>query len=156
MGATPAQATSWFEQLWTAYSEPHRSYHTTLHIAHMLSLTDQYGHELKRVDRVELVVWFHDVVYKAGKSDEDESAELWQKFVSEVKLNDDTIGTVVHDYIIATKTHTTTGITDAVIRSDLEWFLDIDLAVLAFHPLGSFTLFLFCSHHPFDTSRWSV
>jgi predicted metal-dependent HD superfamily phosphohydrolase len=54
-----------------------------------------------------------------------------------VKLNDDSTGQIVSDYILATKTHTTSGVSSGDIRSDLEWFLDIDLAVLAFHPLGT-------------------
>jgi hypothetical protein len=32
----------------------------------MLEAADEYGHELKRDDRVQLAIWFHDVVYKVA------------------------------------------------------------------------------------------
>lgn len=102
----------------------------------MLRTAAAYVHELKNRDAVELAIWYHDVVYRAGKTDEDDSAALFTRFANEVKLNGE-LRSTVHDYIIATKTHSTTGVSDA-IKGDLEWFLDIDLAVLAFHPLGTY------------------
>ncbi|HKN46186.1 MAG TPA: hypothetical protein VJW23_19920, partial [Propionibacteriaceae bacterium] len=66
------------EGLITRYNEPHRHYHTTKHLLHMLTMIDQLAddHDLFLV---RLAAWYHDAVYAipAGQvSNEEASARL--------------------------------------------------------------------------------
>ena len=55
------------ENLITRYSEPHRRYHTTKHLLHVLTMIDRLAddHDLFLV---RLAAWFHDAVYLPDRS----------------------------------------------------------------------------------------
>lgn len=60
-------------ELLGCYSEHHRVFHTTAHLAHVLGLLAEYGAD----DRLVLAAWFHDAIYKPGRRDnEAQSARL--------------------------------------------------------------------------------
>lgn len=62
------------------YTEQHRFYHNLDHIDHCLSELDQAGSRVQDRDAVELAIWFHDVVFDIGASDnEEKSAALFQR-----------------------------------------------------------------------------
>jgi predicted metal-dependent HD superfamily phosphohydrolase len=68
-----------FERLAAAYGEPHRRYHTLVHIVEMLDCLDQSRHLAADADAVALAVWFHDAVYDstvAHGANEAASADL--------------------------------------------------------------------------------
>ena len=50
------------ENLITRYSEPHRKYHTTRHLLHVLTMIDRLADD-HDVFLVQLAAWFHDAVY---------------------------------------------------------------------------------------------
>lgn len=61
------------DELLSRYSEPHRVFHTTAHLAQVLRLLAEFGAD----DRLVLAAWFHDAVYKPGRRDnEAQSARL--------------------------------------------------------------------------------
>lgn len=68
-----------FERLASAYGEPHRQYHTLVHIVEMLDCLDRSRHLAVNEDAVALAVWFHDAVYDstvAHGANEAASADL--------------------------------------------------------------------------------
>jgi predicted metal-dependent HD superfamily phosphohydrolase len=65
------------EDLLTRWSQPHRHYHTTGHLAAVLALVDRYADLAPDIDAVRLAGWFHDAVYDPRAGDNEErSAEL--------------------------------------------------------------------------------
>ena len=62
------------------YSEPHRRYHTPEHVEHCLDQFDEARDLMDSPDAVELAVWYHDVIYDVGASDNElMSARLFQE-----------------------------------------------------------------------------
>ncbi len=116
-----------FNKLIAAYSEKQRAYHTLQHVYECLVLLDSIRSDLKDAYAVELAMWFHDVVYDPqAKDNELKSAELF-----ELSLAQDLPLEVVEKikrWIIATQKH------EATDEPDLQFLLDIDLAILAASP----------------------
>lgn len=66
-----------FDELAAHYREPHRFYHTGVHINDCLVRMDLAEAELGRSDSVELAVWFHDVIYICGDADNEQRSAEW-------------------------------------------------------------------------------
>ena len=71
------------ERVWSEverhYEEAHRHYHDKEHLAHCLEQLDLAAAEIDRPDRIEMAIWFHDVVNDPGHSDnEARSAEMFR------------------------------------------------------------------------------
>jgi predicted metal-dependent HD superfamily phosphohydrolase len=65
------------EDLIARWSQPHRQYHTTDHLAAVLSVVDRYADLVADADAVRLAGWFHDAVYDPRAGDNEErSARL--------------------------------------------------------------------------------
>lgn len=113
-----------YQRLYRAYTEPHRYYHTMQHIVECLDLFDQVRDQLEDALAVEVTIWFHDIVYQPRCSDnEEQSAKIVQalcvNFLSVDQLEK------VSAWIKATQKHLPSR------DSDLQYLLDIDLAILA-------------------------
>ena len=79
-----ALADSVFDALADAYAEPHRRYHTLVHLLEMLACLDQSGEPAEDPDALALAVWFHDVVYdtRAPKAANEQASADWLASVS--------------------------------------------------------------------------
>lgn len=111
-----------FQQLLDAYNEPQRVYHNLEHIKSCLAIFDQVPHLLKNPDTVELAIWFHDIIYKLGDSDNEQlSANLFMSLTD--GLFQDDFREAVYQHIMAT-CHTCTDITN----NDTQLMVDIDLS----------------------------
>ncbi|KXO86944.1 metal-dependent hydrolase [Acinetobacter venetianus] len=116
-----------FNKLIAAYSEKHRAYHTIQHLYECLILVDSIRADLKDAHAVELAIWFHDAVYDPqAKDNELKSAELFEQYLAQ-DLSIDIVQKIKR-WIIATQKH---EVTDEL---DLQFLLDIDLAILAASP----------------------
>ncbi|KXZ72566.1 hypothetical protein AVENLUH5627_01001 [Acinetobacter venetianus] len=116
-----------FNKLIVAYSEKHRAYHTIQHLYECLVLLESVRSYLKDVNAVALALWFHDVVYDPqAKDNELKSAELFEQYLAQDLSADDV--QKIKRWIIATQKH---EVTDEL---DLQFLLDIDLAILAVSP----------------------
>ncbi len=71
------------------YRESHRHYHNDEHIDHCLALLDDVRPQLENADAVELAIWFHDVVYETGASDNERRSANWFMEQSRNQLRDE-------------------------------------------------------------------
>lgn len=103
------------------YSERHRYYHTTDHIAHCLRELDLARDQIPHPDRVEMGIWFHDIIYEPGKEDnEARSADFFRKRATGAM--DSEFVVAVEELILAT-THRTMP-----VGPDRGFICDIDLS----------------------------
>ncbi len=116
-----------YAQLAQAYAESQRHYHTVQHIVECLDLFHQVKAQLSDPFAVELAIWFHDVVYDPKASDNEAQSAIFMQ-----QCCHDFIPTAIVEkigaWIEATQQHRPS--TDA----DLNFLLDIDLAILASSP----------------------
>lgn len=111
-----------FAQVQRHYREPHRRYHTPAHIAHCLEQFDLARALLDAPDAVELAIWYHDVIYDVGASDNElQSAQLLRRHADGVIAGD--LVQCVDDLVMVT-VH---GQRQPVTR-DQGFMVDIDLS----------------------------
>lgn len=111
--------------IFEAYSAPSRHYHSIEHIAEMTLLLAEYRGELSMWEDVLLATLYHDIVYDAQKSDnENRSAERCQNELPQLGIPAMQIRSIC-ELILATKKHQLSS-----ESSDLKFFLDADLAIL--------------------------
>ena len=113
-----------FNKLIAAYSEKQRAYHTLQHLYECLALLDSIRADLNDADAVALALWFHDAVYDPqAKDNELKSAELFEQYLAQ-DLSFDIVQKIKR-WILVTQKH------EATNELDLQFLLDIDLAILA-------------------------
>ncbi|MCU4401675.1 metal-dependent hydrolase [Acinetobacter pittii] len=116
-----------YHELIAVYSEKQRAYHTVQHLYECLSLMEAVQYELNDPYAVALALWFHDAVYDPeAKDNELKSVELFEQLMAQ-DLSFDTLEKIKR-WILATQKHTSTD------ETDLQFLLDIDLAILAATP----------------------
>jgi predicted metal-dependent HD superfamily phosphohydrolase len=114
-----------FDELLKLYSSGKRYYHDLTHIINLLKLWEENKNHLADDEVVYLAIWFHDAVYDAWKSNNEElSAELAKEFLLKINFPAAKIDKVVQ-YIHATKNHENKN-----NDNDLSFFLDFDLSIL--------------------------
>ncbi|MDH0031948.1 MULTISPECIES: metal-dependent hydrolase [unclassified Acinetobacter] len=114
-------------KLISAYSEKQRAYHTVQHLYECLTLLESVKPYLNDAHAVALALWFHDAVYDPkAKDNELKSAELFEQCLA-ADLSDQTV-IKIKQWILATQKHAPTD------ELDLQFLLDIDLAILASSP----------------------
>jgi predicted metal-dependent HD superfamily phosphohydrolase len=110
------------QNLIDSYSEPQRHYHTLSHIVHCLSLFDKISAELHNPEALELAIWFHDVIYTPGATDNEQlSADQFMALTS--GIFSDQLRDTVYQHIMAT-VHDGSEFKNA----DTNYMLDIDLS----------------------------
>ncbi len=110
--------------LQTAYSEPHRHYHTLSHIEAVVAQFEALRSKFTAPDAMLLALFFHDLVYDAVRSDnEARSAEQMRDLLSDAV--DEAILGKACDAILATKHHTSVG------DADIDLMVDIDMSIVA-------------------------
>jgi predicted metal-dependent HD superfamily phosphohydrolase len=111
------------------YAEPHRHYHTWVHIEALLGWFGQRRDHLHDPLSVELAILFHDAVYDPTRSDNEAgSARLLRD--ADLPDLDDTVRARALRMIEATARHEMPEGLDAPDRNDMAEFLDMDLSIL--------------------------
>ncbi len=114
-----------FEELATMHQEPQRHYHTLQHIVALLELCQTYQEQLEDKAVVAWAVCFHDCVYNPkSKTNEEDSAKFAKQKLKKFRAST-YLQQQVETFILATKTHQNPD-----KNSDLQWFLEFDLAIL--------------------------
>lgn len=113
-----------FADLFSAYSEKHRFYHTSAHIDAMLKNLDSTIDLSDYPNEIELAIWFHDAVYKPlSSTNEVDSANLAKVFLL---ANDYKKRGIERVYkLIMSTLHNS-----AVVSIDEQLIVDIDLSIL--------------------------
>lgn len=62
-------------ELIAAWSEPHRCFHTTRHLAEVVALL----HEWRTSPQLQLAAWFHDAIYDPTKLDNEARSASWAR-----------------------------------------------------------------------------
>jgi predicted metal-dependent HD superfamily phosphohydrolase len=115
---------SLYDELLARYSEAHRRYHTIQHLDECLAHLAQLEADAIHPERVEVALWFHDVVYDPKRSDNEAKSADWCRAVVSAAGLDAAIGDAVHALVMATR-H------DAVPNDQDERVLvDVDLSIL--------------------------
>jgi len=113
----------WLE-IFTKYSEPKRHYHTINHLENLFTELKEVKTEIQDWETILFAVFYHDIVYKASSStNEEDSAKLAKTRLTEIGYPLDRI-TKCLEMIRATKNHKETN------DSDTNYFTDADLAIL--------------------------
>ena len=109
------------------WSEPHRAYHDTRHLAEVLARVDLLAHHAERPDLVRCAAWWHDAVHD-GRAGDDEraSAALATDQLRRLGLTRHDVGHVA-DLVLVTTRHDPGDPADP----DAAVLCDADLAVLA-------------------------
>jgi predicted metal-dependent HD superfamily phosphohydrolase len=107
-----------------AYAAPKRKYHTLKHLEHVLAQLMEVKNKIEDWDTVLFALFYHDVVYKASRSDnEEQSAVLAAKYMKQLAVPEEkTLRCEQH--ILATKNHVQQS------DPDTNYFTDADLSVL--------------------------
>jgi predicted metal-dependent HD superfamily phosphohydrolase len=111
------------DYLLAQYSGSDRHYHSVRHIVSMLDGFESLKAKFEQPVAAELAIFFHDVIYDAARSDNEEQSAIKMK----EKLHgivDDAILTSAAFSIEATKKHASTP------NSDTNLILDLDMAIL--------------------------
>lgn len=115
-----------FELLESHYEESHRYYHGFSHIQALFDKATQLQINWLAPDLVAFAIWFHDVIYDATKTDnEQKSAELAVEVLSKNTTLDQDQIKYIDQLILATAKH------ELILdNADFRNFLDLDLSIL--------------------------
>ena len=130
------------EDLLERYEQPHRKYHTSVHLSEMLTAlkTLYKRHHTATPRAVLLAAWFHDAVYEANPGDDEAaSADLARTALTPLAstgfLTNREVAAIAHLIELTASHQLADGIEEytsgALTRADAEFFLDADLAILA-------------------------
>jgi predicted metal-dependent HD superfamily phosphohydrolase len=112
------------------WSEPHRHYHTLVHLEACLAGLDAHRALAADPAAVEAALWFHDAVYDPRASDNEvRSAALAATVLRAARVSGETIARI-ENLILATRAHQAEADGDP----DTALLLDLDLAILGAPP----------------------
>lgn len=112
------------DRLLEAWSQPHRQYHTTRHLADCLALLEPVLQLAQQPAEVEVALWFHDAVYALKAKDNEAQSAGWATRALFEAGVDAARAARVDALVMATR-H------DALPRTpDEQLLVDIDLAIL--------------------------
>lgn len=111
------------------HTQAHRHYHTLEHLHELLLLASNYQQHIQQTDTLQFAIWFHDIIYQPNsKKNEASSAQLAHELLHQQNISTNQLQ-YIQDFIVATAQHQTKS-----TNTDLFFFLDFDLAILASPP----------------------
>ncbi|CAM3532020.1 hypothetical protein FLGE108171_01800 [Flavobacterium gelidilacus] len=120
---TPTSIPKNWEDLEKAYASKSRYYHKLTHIEAMISSFEQYKNELEFPNEVLYSIFYHDIIYKATRKDNEEKSAA---FALQILPKKTTLSSaLVYKMICATKLHQKSEI------NDINWLIDFDLKILS-------------------------
>lgn len=118
-----------FDGLVASYTEPHRAYHTLVHLDAVFAMLDRHVPHLGDKSWLEFACWYHDVVYDPrAKDNEDRSAVRASVELLSIGVLPDVVARVAA--LIRATAHHQSAEADA----DDALFLDADFSILGAPP----------------------
>ncbi len=118
--------TELWNELIKNYSHKNRHYHSLSHIDNMINQAEVIQDSISNYDAFLFAIWYHDIIYKSSKNDnEEKSADFCKNKLKSLKIDEKTIDNI-QKLILSTKKH-------QIILSnnnDNAYLLDIDLSIL--------------------------
>lgn len=125
----PDLAIKAIERIIDRYSASGRHYHNMDHLSSLVYLQRQYAHLIVDNDSLLYAIYFHDIIYKVTRSDNEErSAHEAVAFLNRIGYPDDKQHKVFA-FIAATQKHL-----NPIADPDLDYLLDFDLHILGATP----------------------
>jgi predicted metal-dependent HD superfamily phosphohydrolase len=122
-GNNEAAVTLW-QEIEKNYTSRKRHYHNLMHLNDVLAELDNCKTHINNWDAVCFALFYHDIVYKAIKKDnEEQSGALAVERMKQLHCSNMIIEKV-HELILATKAH------NATADNDINLFTDADLSIL--------------------------
>jgi predicted metal-dependent HD superfamily phosphohydrolase len=91
--------------LTTRYAQPHRRYHTLVHVKDVLRRIDELAPAPEEVTALQLAAWFHDAVYAPGRDDNEGRSAFLATETLEVVGGSPTLGAEVGRLVLLTASH---------------------------------------------------
>lgn len=120
---TELQQKMWLE-IETNYSGKKRYYHNLSHVENLLVELSDVKALIQNWNAVVLAVFYHDVVYKAHRTDNEEQSAMLADNHLQLLNCDSSLTDQVKKLILATKSHQLSG------DNDVNLFIDADLSIL--------------------------
>jgi predicted metal-dependent HD superfamily phosphohydrolase len=113
-----------YDRLIACYSEPHRKYHTPLHLDECLAKFSGVRSQSSHPEEIELAIWFHDAIYDTKRKDNEERSAQWAgAAMLDARLNEERAERVRR--LIMVTCH------DAIpAGADAQILVDVDLSIL--------------------------
>lgn len=116
------------DDLKSRYSEPHRAYHTLIHLSEAYGVLVECADHLERPDEARLALWFHDAIYDTHRHDNEERSADWARDELLAAGAAADVAARVHPLVLATKHR------DPPEGNDARLLVDADLSILAAPP----------------------
>jgi predicted metal-dependent HD superfamily phosphohydrolase len=125
--SSPDTTSKLWQEIERQYSDPSRHYHTIIHLQNLISELLTVRSRFQNWSVVVFAVAYHDVIYKASKSNnEEKSAEIAVKRLSGIAVPEESI-VRCKEFILATKRH-------QQVDDEIDLFTDADLSILGSSP----------------------
>lgn len=118
------------DSLWltivSKYTSKNRHYHNLSHLYHMFLQLEDFKTEIEDLDSLKLAIWYHDIIYKSTKKDnEEQSADFAKECLKSLNFEEKRLNKV-ENLIISTKKH------QIILNenNDNAYLLDFDLSIL--------------------------
>lgn len=122
-----------FDKLIAHYQQPNRHYHNITHLYECFLWFDEIKDKLYQANLVAMALFYHDVIYDSkSRHNEQMSADMMKAELSGIL--DDTSTNIIYQYILATKNHHNFLPLHDKYKNDLDYLLDMDLAILGSNP----------------------
>lgn len=115
-------------QLWSAYADPQRRYHTQQHLSECLQTLDSVRAQLPEAAAITIALWFHDAIYELQRHDNEERSAAWAAQALRHTGASEARAEQVRRLVLATRHQATPQ------AEDEAWLVDIDLAILGAAP----------------------
>lgn len=125
----PDLAHKTIERIIKKYSGSNRHYHNIDHLSNLVYLQRQYAPFIVDNDSLLYAIYFHDLIYKVTRSDNEErSAQEAVAFLNRIGYPEDKQHKIFA-FIAATQKHV-----NPILDPDLDYLLDFDLHILGARP----------------------
>lgn len=117
---------SFWQEIEKQYTLKIRYYHNLSHIYNMLLQTESIKDAIVDYDSFRFAVWYHDIIYKPTKKDNEEKSAVLAKIRLKMINIEENQLKIIKNLIISTKSH------KVILNENLDnsYLLDIDLSIL--------------------------